>query len=209
MNEKTRVYNLLILDESGSMEAIKSWILAAFNELIQTMEWEAKKEAPEQFIQFFTFNGTGVRERIPLQKVTEVPRLSDQNYHPTASTPLFDAIGRATANLRHVLLNEKNYSVLVTILTDGEENASREFNGRDVRQIIASLEEQDWVFTFMGANQSLEKITEQTGIRNVYKFDATKDSIASTMNFYELKRSSYMKKVRRNEKNLKDDFFKD
>lgn len=57
-----------------------------------------------------------------------------QFYQPDASTPLYDAIGFSVNKLRQKLASKKDYNVLVTILTDGEENALREYSGAAARR---------------------------------------------------------------------------
>ncbi len=60
-----KVFNLIILDESGSMESIKMATINGFNELMQSIK-HSMKEDPEidQFVQFFSFNGGGIKEQL-------------------------------------------------------------------------------------------------------------------------------------------------
>ena len=102
-----KVFNLIIVDESGSMESIKHATITGFNELIQSIHFEAKKDPElEQYIQFYSFNSGGIREQIPLGRVGELTRLDETNYRPNNMTPLYDAIGYATGKLRFVLEKE-------------------------------------------------------------------------------------------------------
>lgn len=171
MKEKNKAYNLIILDESGSMESIKDATISGFNELIQSIQSEADKD-PEmkQYIQFFSFNSDGIREQVPLQQVKPLQLLNAQTYVPGAMTPLFDAIGHATNKLRYVLEQEKDYVVLVTILTDGAENASKEYTRQTISNIIKQLEEQDWVFTYMGTNQDVNAEAAKISVTNHMSF---------------------------------------
>ena len=63
MEKRHQVHNLIILDESGSMECIKRTIIQGFNELVQTIKG-IEKQFPEQehFISFVSFNGLGIKQ---------------------------------------------------------------------------------------------------------------------------------------------------
>ena len=125
MNNKHQVHNLIILDESGSMEPIKTTIIQGFNEIVQTVKG-IEKEFPEQehFISLITFNSLGQKTLHFADPAGKLETIDDRRYQPAASTPLYDAIGFSCTKLRSVLGNRTDYNVLVTILTDGEENAS-------------------------------------------------------------------------------------
>jgi hypothetical protein len=169
-----KAYNLIILDASGSMQSIREATIGGFNELIQGIRAEAVKDPElQQFIQFFSFNSNGIRELIPLQPATELPELTADNYRPDAMTPLFDAIGHAVGKLRIALEGETDYAVLVTILTDGAENASREYTRQTIANIIRKLEQENWVFTFMGTNQDVHSEAAKISVTNVVQFGYT------------------------------------
>jgi|GEM_PF-4716132 len=77
------IYNLIILDASGSMQSIREATISGFNELIQGIRAEGEKD-PEltQYIQFFSFNSMGIKELIPLRPATDLPQLNEENYRP-------------------------------------------------------------------------------------------------------------------------------
>jgi hypothetical protein len=132
--------------------------MSTFNEILQSIAAEPLKTPNrQQWIQFFSFNGNGIREQIPLQQVSTLVQLNEENYRPDSMTPLFDAIGHATGKLRYALEKEQDYAVLVTILTDGAENASREFTAVTISNIIKELKQQNWTFTYLGTNQDVAK----------------------------------------------------
>ena len=206
MNQKNKAYNLIILDESGSMESIKDATISGFNELIQSIQSEADKD-PEmkQFIQFFSFNSDGIRELVPLQKMKPMQPLTSVTYVPAAMTPLFDAIGHATSKLRYALEKEKDYAVLVTILTDGAENASKEYTRQTISNIIKQLEEQNWVFTYMGTNQDVLSEAMKISVSNHISFGYNAFGMKSAMDnekkyrsrFYDDAKKGRMDEVKR------------
>ncbi len=168
---KTTIYNLVILDASGSMSCIKRQAINGFNETVQTIKAaQAKFEEQDHRISLVVFNSgetTTVYDRISAEEVKE---LNDNTYIPNCGTPLYDAIGNATAHLRRsVRIDDK---VLVTIITDGEENSSREYNGKAIKAIIDDLKGKGWVFTYIGANQDVEKVAATMGIHNTMAFQS-------------------------------------
>ena len=180
---KTKVYNLIILDESGSMKAIRQGAVTCLNDLIGTVRKEAEgNPLLEQYLILFTFNSDGIREQIPLVRVgDDETRLDPQDYRPQSLTPLYDAIGKATGRLR-VLLDEKaDYAVLVTILTDGAENSSMIYNGETIASIIRQLSMQAWVFTYIGTNHDVQAEASRIGIRNAGTFHYRDEGIVDFM----------------------------
>ena len=167
------VYNLLILDESGSMEVVREATIRGFNELVQSVQGLAR-EFPEkkQVVSLTTFNGAGIREKLFLQESSALQPLTMADYRPDSMTPLHDAIGQSVSKLRNVLITTgaANYQVLVTVLTDGEENASKEFTRPVIRQLIEQLKEQNWTFTYIGANHDVDQAADGLAIDNKLAF---------------------------------------
>lgn len=204
------VYNLIILDESGSMESIKNSIIIGFNELAQNIKGIAA-QFPEQkhFVTFVTFNGLGLKELFYNNQVDSLKLLDAQNYIPDSMTPLYDAIGTSVLNLKHDTFGKDNVNVLVTILTDGEENASKEFSGKEIRTIIEQLKEKNWTFTYIGTEHNVEGVAINLSIpiTNTLIFNKTVTGV-KTMFEHELTfRKEYNRKVRDRE-DTKENFFK-
>ena len=169
--QKHQVHNLIILDESGSMQSIKSTIISGFNELVQTVKG-IEKQFPEQehFISLVTFNSFGNKILHFIDPVSKLNLIDDAKYKPDASTPLFDAMGFSIGKLRQVVENKPNCNVLVTILTDGEENASREFTKAAIKAIIEDLKSKQWTFTYIGTDHDVDKFAEGIGVVNTMSF---------------------------------------
>ena len=166
-----KIFNLIILDESGSMESIKAPILSGFNEVVQTIKGAAQQFPEQQHsVTLVTFNGLGITTRLDNQPAEQLTELTDALFKPNASTPLYDAMGRSLLRLEWLVEKETNYTVLVSILTDGEENASREFSGPQIQAMIARLKQRDWSFTYMGANQDVQKIAGSLSINQSVAF---------------------------------------
>lgn len=168
------IFNLIILDESGSMESIKTSTLSGFNEIVQTIKGVSLQFPDQQHtITLVTFNGLGITTRLENQPVEQLQELSDALFKPDASTPLFDALGRSLLRTEWLVEKETDYTVLVSILTDGEENASREFTGPQVKAMIERLKQRNWSFTYMGANHAVEQTAMSLSIEQSITFQTS------------------------------------
>ena len=174
VNPPAAVHNLIILDESGSMDIVCETTVRGFNELVQTVQGLAR-EFPDkaQLVSLTTFNGLGIRGKLFMQPVANLQPLTLDDYIPTATTPLFDAIGQSVTRLRNCLEAEggKPHQVLVTVLTDGEENASKEYTRAAVSELIAGLQAQGWTFTYIGANHDVSAVSASLSIGSNLSFN--------------------------------------
>jgi CRISPR/Cas system CMR-associated protein Cmr5 small subunit len=200
MKKKHQVHNLIILDESGSMMAIKDFIIQGFNELVQTVKGIAQKY-PEQehFISMVSFNGLGHQILHYTNPIEKLEQIDASNYNPNASTPLFDAMGYSFAELRKVLKNTKDYNVLVTIMTDGLENASKEYDGIAIRNLIEELKLERWTFTYIGTDHDVESFSKSISIDNTMSFEKNQAGIKDMFDKEKYAREMYSKKIRANE----------
>lgn len=175
--EKLRVYNLLILDESGSMESIKTPIISGFNEIVQTIG-NAGKEYPgqEHFVSFVTFNTGGIKTVLDAVPAGYLQPLNEHTYRPNSGTPLYDAIGFSVNNLKQRMNGSTSGKVLVTILTDGLENSSREYSGENIKKMIENLKDKGWTFTYIGTDHDVYESSGNISIDNFYFFDKSSES---------------------------------
>lgn len=207
MDRKHQVHNLIILDESGSMEAIKKTIIEGFNELVQTIKGiEQKFPDQEHYISFISFNGLGIKEHHFNEKASKMGMIDQSNYNPDANTPLFDAMGFSINKLKNVLKDQTNYNVLVTILTDGEENASMEFSGKAIKNLIEELKQNKWTFTYIGTDHDIEKIANEISIVNILSFKKTERDIESMFLEEGVRRYKYNRKIQANEDTVSNYF---
>lgn len=168
---KTRVFNLIILDESGSMQSIKKEAVDSVNETVQTIRSvEKKNENQEHFVSLITFNDDvkTVYDCVPAKDVKE---LTSETYCPDCYTALYDVMGMSLYALRPKVADDDR--VLVTVVTDGYENASREYNGMSIKSLVDELKEKGWVFAYIGANHDVEKVAATISINNTMTFQTT------------------------------------
>lgn len=213
--KETRIYNLIILDESGSMDHIAYQALTGANETLQTIR-AAQQENPDdhQMISYVTFdtgaNRPAVRKFIDCEKIENVVDLTPDQYKPYGGTPLYDAMGVSITGLRE-LVKEGDH-VLVTVITDGFENSSRFYSASMIKELVEGLTAKGWVFTYIGANQDSGQTAGAVGITSTMDFQASIEGSAMMWSKMHSSHREYYKKVRRAKMtgeyiDFNDDFF--
>ena len=167
---KTRIFNLIIIDESGSMQSIKRAAIDSVNETIQTIR-SAEQKHPEQehYVSLVSFNDD-VKTIYDCVEVEQVKEINDETYQPSCCTALYDAMGISLSKLRKRVAESDK--VLVTVVTDGYENASKEYSGKAIKALVDELKAKGWVFAYIGANQDVEAVAATISITNVIQFEA-------------------------------------
>lgn len=205
---KHLVHNLIILDESGSMESIKKPTIQSFNEIIQTAKaMEAQFPEQEHRVSFITFNGAGRKVHLWSQPVAEATLIDENKYQPDASTPLYDAMGFAVSKLHTELSDVKEYNVLVTIFTDGEENASVEWKRTDIKKLVEKLQQKGWTFTYIGTDHDVQTAATHISITNTISFSKDEAGLREVMLEERNARQRFNQKIRDKEDTSKD-FYK-
>lgn len=165
-----RVFNLIIVDESGSMSVIRKQAFAGMNETLQTVrQMQQKYPGTEQFVTLVTFDSTHTKWHYDNTPAAQTRNLFWGAYNPSAATPLYDAMGQAIAKLNAQAGEDDN--VLVTVITDGEENSSQEWTLKMIRTMIEKLKKQHWTFTLIGTdNLDVESMARDFHIDNHLEF---------------------------------------
>ena len=171
---KTKVFNVIILDKSGSMSSIARQAVDGVNETIGSIR-SAQEKNPDQehIVTLVAFCGCEMKAIYDNVPVSEVKTLTDKDYSPCCMTPLYDAVGTTITRV-HALKSKNSESLaLVTIITDGYENASHEFTLTAIRSLIESYKEQGWQFTYIGADHDVEQVAFTLHIDHSLKFEKT------------------------------------
>lgn len=162
---KKKTHVLFVLDSSGSMSSCKKAAIDHFNEQRATLQ-ENPDEMGETDVSLILFGapveegdegpgfGTLVKRLFWRQSVEGLKELTEDNYHPSGNTPMYDAIGYAVTEAKNIDDGGEDTAVLIVVITDGAENASREWkDGKKLKEEIDALEKNGrWTFLFMGAN---------------------------------------------------------
>jgi uncharacterized protein YegL len=140
-----------IVDRSGSMSSIKGDAIGGFNSFLQTQ----KKLPGEARLTLVLFDDQYemIHDSVPIKDVDE---LDSNTFVPRGMTSLFDAIGRTISHIKSKISGEsKKPGVIFSILTDGQENSSKEFrNKSQISELITEHREKDkWEFIYLAANQ--------------------------------------------------------
>ena len=206
------MHNLIIMDESGSMDRIKAQALSGANETIMTIR-KAQEDMPNmlQKLTFVTFDslydGTDVRTIFDDLPIDEVRNLHERDYCPCGGTPLYDAMGISLAKLQEQV--QPGEHALVTIITDGLENASHEYSGKAIKSIVTLLREKGWVFAYIGANQDAVEVAKELNINNAKEYDATPEGFSHMVCEENTSRMSFFKRCYEGLMNVSDNFFDD
>lgn len=196
-SKEINVYNLILLDESGSMSSIWRQALDGINETLNGIrKTQDEYSSQHQYVSIVTFEGNGVRgvktlrDRIPVENIQN---LKDDDYRPGGCTPLYDAMGLSLNYLQHCVRDED--VVLVTIITDGYENSSNEYSGQAIKTLVEKLRGRGWTFAYIGANQDAVEVAKGLNIDNAMNFDATPQGTVMMCLDYESARRDFSRQV--------------
>jgi len=144
----------VILDRTGSMESIRDDTIGGFNTFLQDQK-KLPGTATLTLVQFDTQDPYEVIHRF--KPIQVVPELTRDTYVPRASTPLLDAMGRGINDLEKSIADlkeeERPSKVVVVIVTDGQENSSREFRKDHIEKMIKEKTgKYAWQFVFLSAD---------------------------------------------------------
>jgi len=176
----------VILDRTGSMESIRDDTIGGFNAFLTQQKAEPGL-ATLTLVQFDTQDPYEVIHQF--QILSEIPELTRETFVPRASTPLLDAIGRGINDLEKSLIdmeeNKKPSRVVMVIITDGQENSSREFKKDHIEKMIREKQEKfDWQFVFLSADLAAigDAINHGIHARSSMSYDKNRRGTAAAWN---------------------------
>jgi len=171
-----------ILDETGSMHVCRDTAISSFNEYLGDLKRRDEK------IKFTLTKFNSERTEIVCSAVDvkHVAELNKKTYIPNHWTPLYDAIGRTINSL------DGKDKALIVILTDGLENASKEYNHRSILDLIQKKMKDGWTFVYLGANQDAWAVGRAIGIPGGNTFNFTYDTYVPAMETLSRATSNYV-----------------
>lgn len=171
---------VVILDKSGSMYTMRADTIGGFNSLLDE---QRKKEVPVR-VSVGLFNHV-LEAKYDRMDIKEMKNLTNDDYVPQGSTALLDAVGNTLSALKtRAELNEKDNKVLVVIITDGMENASKEWTRDAVKKLITELQEEfGYEFVFLGADIDAVSVAKGIGIKEESSMKFKKSAAGVKGNF--------------------------
>ncbi len=169
---------IMLTDRSGSMEELAADVIGNFNHFIKKQSATGNRETTSVTHILFGSEVTTLYTALPL---FAVPLLDRASYLIEGMTALFDAIG-LTLRVHKERIDRENWAdaVIVAIITDGEENASRLYSQQKVRDLVHDCQRAGWKFLFLGANQDAVLSAAQIGLgpQDAHNFSADPQGIA-------------------------------
>lgn len=172
--KNTRI--LFILDRSGSMRAIMDDTIGGFNSYVAG-QLDCPGEATLSLIQF-DHECLIVHDNVP---VADVPEMTRETFVPRGMTALYDAVGMTISQFKEA---PKDTKTIVMILTDGQENSSKEYTFSSVKKLIQEVEDDlGWEVMFLGANMDAGQVAASMGIKgmNAATFDFSANGAADAL----------------------------
>ncbi len=171
-----RLEMVLILDKSGSMSGLEDDTIGGFNSMIDKQK-DLNITTKVTTVLFDTkFNVIHDREDIK-----NVQKLTSNEYRAGGNTALLDAIGSTINKIENVSgIYDKNSRVLFVIITDGQENSSKEYTKAQIKKMISAKQSKhDWEFVFLGANIDAVTEAESLGIKgsNAVKYKNSSEGV--------------------------------
>lgn len=172
-NIKGKLYAHLVVDESGSMMSDREKTVDAINEYLSGVDQE------NTTITITYFEGGNVRHACKCVTPKEAKRHVDM-YQPNGMTNLYDAIGQSISFIEREVKLDKDESVAFVVVTDGQENSSREFNAQQIRDLIKKKEKDDWLMIYLGADQDGFASGQTMGFTGNFSATFSKSNLGGT-----------------------------
>lgn len=147
---------IMVVDKSGSMDILAKDTIDGYNRFISEQK-EKKVNANINTLFFDTTHGW-FQKGVPVE---DARRLDADSYRPEGGTSLNDAIGRAY----HLLEYKNPKRAIVVIITDGEENSSKEITQSTAKNMLADIQRKDFKVLYLAANQDAFKVGASFGIQ--------------------------------------------
>ena len=174
---------VFILDKSGSMGGLETDTIGGYNSMLAKQQ-EVEGECHITTV-LFDNNYELLHDRIDIKAVSPI---SEKEYQVGGSTALLDAIGRTIQKIgnaqKHTADDYRAEKVMFVIITDGEENSSREYSAEKIKaQIERQKEKYGWEFVFLGANIDAIETAGRFGISADRAQNYHSDSEGIELNF--------------------------
>jgi len=172
---------VMIVDRSGSMSDLTDVVIKGYNSLLKEMK-DSKKNINVTTI-FFNDSITILNENA---SINEIKRLTKKDYIPQGCTALLDSIGKGISIIDNKYKNKKDQPsrILISIMTDGYENDSKEYSYKTIKSLIESRTKKGYEFLFQAGNIDVMKEADSLGIKrdNAIKMECCSAGIGRAFN---------------------------
>lgn len=177
--EKTHI--IAIIDKSGSMHQVMNDAIGGFNKFLETQK-KLKDKATMNVVLFSSHDKITPLYDDKILDVKDIQELNNKTYVPEGSTALNDAIVQSMTSFKlkenDMKKSQRPDKVLVIIVTDGEENASREYPKSkvdEVKKLITKRKEENWQFMFLCSTEDAALTGEALGVSkgNTFQYSNT------------------------------------
>ena len=155
---------VFILDRSGSMSGLEADTIGGFNSMIE----KQKSEPGEAIVSTVLFDHVTevLHDRV---KLSDIKPMTRSEYFVRGNTALLDAIGGSINHIGNIHKYARPADVpektIFVIITDGYENASRNFTREKIKALIENQKSKySWEFLFIGANIDAVTAAQDIGI---------------------------------------------
>lgn len=188
---------LLIIDASGSMGLIRYTLIDQLNETLQTFRdlQETYASSLNIFVSLVTFNSNHIKTMMDTVPAADIKLLKYDEYQPDKFSPLYDAMGSSLSRLRHQLYQQKKNQVVVTVISDGLENDSKEYNNKMITNLVRELKSMGWIIVYIGANQHLKVVEDALTIKYQMGFNTDSEEVVRMMRLYRQSCIRFVEKV--------------
>jgi len=183
--KKAKHYVAFIMDRSSSMRSFGAEAVDAFNQQIETTKKTLEdKDTIEAEVCLVTFSSTVDAPELWCRPLEEVQPWNQEDYQPSGMTAMFDAMGFTIQKLKQQPdIDDPTTSVLIIVITDGNENSSREYQASRIRQLVSEAEATNrWTITYEGANVDLNEVQDQIHVAagNMLSFNASAQGFSTS-----------------------------
>lgn len=195
-NNRTKVYNVIILDKSGSMNSIAKQAVDGVNETIASIKREQELH-PDQdnILTLVAFCGCEIKKIYENTPIGEVKPITQKDYRPCCMTPLYDAVGNTITAVHRLMGGKNNAIASVTVITDGYENASKEYSHKAIKSLIEAYKSEGWLFAYIGADHDVEAVAFNLAIDNHMAFDKSEVGTAHMFDRFQSCRSRFVNEM--------------
>lgn len=167
---------VVVMDRSGSMYPLADDTINGFNSLIEKQKADTNGDVHVTVVLF----DSKITTLYDCVDIKEIPEMTSNDYCPLGCTALLDAVGSTITSVGKRLADtpeeERPANVMFVITTDGHENSSREYNQKQIADMIEHQKTKySWTFMFLGANIDAESVGKS------YNIDYAKTYTASSV----------------------------